>query len=34
MLRLMIWFGVHGKRHIVRERRLMASLAAMGIGSD
>jgi len=34
MLRLMIWFGVHGKRHMVRERRLLAGLKVMGIGND
>lgn len=34
MLRLMIWFGVQGKRHNIRARKLAMQLNMMGIGSD
>lgn len=34
MLRLMIYIGMHGRRHRLRELHAMARLHAMGIGSD
>jgi hypothetical protein len=34
MLRLMICFGMHGRRHRMRELLAMRRLGLMGIGSD
>jgi hypothetical protein len=32
MLRLMIWFGYHGARHILAEQRRLVAMRVAGIG--